>query len=304
MTYQNERYSSPLFRVRKLLMTLRWLLGFPLTVINNEFNEFVFKPVLEYARYALYLAFGCVIFGYSIYTLMKDNGSNNLFRAIQKQFAKVFGFTKLDVFITGTMQYVTLTSNTIHFVSFKKSANDLTRICLNLTNLDKDVCDLSEDNIKVQSRKSWQQTKLPISIKLFIFEFAIGCMILASYSGALLSALEEGLLLTDHLDYLEQYIFVAACVTALLYFVFPTVSMSADLIICEILENTEKTFLRWHDILSVYKERLLETNLEVDTGGFKDTNQEVIQDKQKSREKKRYLDIFSLPKTLSVIDKI
>ena len=297
MTYKNERSSSPLFRIRKLLMTLRWLLGFPLTVTNNEFNEFVFKPGLEYARYALYLVFGCVIFGYSIYTLMKDNGSNNLFRTIQKQFTNVFGFTKLDVFITGTMQYVTLTSNTIHFVSFKKSANDLTRICLNLTNLNKDVCDLSEDNLEVQAKKSWHQTKLSISIKLFIFEFAIGCMILASYSGALLSALEEGLLLPDHLDHLEQYMFVAVCVTALLYFVFPTVSMSADLVICEILENTEKIFLRWHDILSTYNERLLENNLEVDTGTFKDTNQEVIQDKHKNREKKRYLNVFSLFKT-------
>ena len=294
MTYKNQRYCSPLFRIRKLLMTLRWLLGFPLTVTNNEINEFVFKPGLEYARYALYLAIGCVLSIYGIYTLMKDNGSDNLFRTIQKQFAKVFGFTKLDVFITGTIQYVTLTSNTIHFVSFKNLAKDLTKICLSLTNLNKDVYDLSEDNIKVQEKKSWQRSKLSISIKLFIFEVSIGCMILASYSGALLSALNEGLLLTEHMEYLEQYMFVAVCVTAWVYFVFPTVSMSADLIICEILENAGNTFISWHDILIAYNEQLLEYNIESDKDMSKATNREVIQDKHNSGENKRYLKIFSL----------
>ena len=287
MSYINESYSSPLFRIRKLLMTLRLFLGFPLKVKNNEFNEFVFKPCLEYARYTLYLAFGCVLSIYSIYTLMKDNGSDNLLRTIQKQFMKVFGFTKLDVFISGTIQYVTFTSNTIHFVSFKKTANDLTRICLNLTNLNKEVYDLSEDNIDVQEKKSGQRSKLSISIKLFILEFSIGCMILASYSGALLTALKEGMLLTGHLDYLEQYMFVAVCVTSWVYFVFPTVSMSADLVICDILENAGNTFMRWHDILSAYNERLLEDNIEADKDISKPNNRKVIREKNNIGEKKR-----------------
>ena len=218
---------------------------------------------------------------------MKDNGSDNLLRTIQKQFMKVFGFTKLDVFISGTIQYVTFTSNTIHFVSFKNTANDLTRICLNLTNLNKDVYDLSEDNIKIQEKKSGQRSKIYISIKLFIFEFSIGCMILASYSGALLTALKEGMLLTGHLDYVEQYMFVAVCVTSWVYFVFPTVSMSADLIICELLENTGKTFMRWRDILSAYNERLLENDMEVDKDMSKANNRKVIRDKNNIEETKR-----------------
>ena len=156
-----------------------------------------------------------------------------------------------------------------------------------MTNLNKEIYDLSEDNIDVQEKKSGQRSKLSISIKLFILEFSIGCMILASYSGALLTALKEGMLLTGHLDYLEQYMFVAVCVTSWVYFVFPTVSMSADLVICDILENAGNTFMRWHDILSAYNERLLEDNIEADKDISKPNNRKVIREKNNIGEKKR-----------------
>ena len=55
---------SPLYKIKRLLIILRWLLGFPYKTLNKSFDDFKFVPVLEYFRYGMYL---CIFFACQIY---------------------------------------------------------------------------------------------------------------------------------------------------------------------------------------------------------------------------------------------
>ena len=114
-TYPNN--FSPLLGIRKLLFILRWCLGFPLTIRGPNFNEFLFKPRLEFTRYLLYLfTFSASAFCV-VYIIMKGHNFNNLVEAYEYYFKSV-GFTYFDSLVVNFLPYTNLMASLFYFCSF------------------------------------------------------------------------------------------------------------------------------------------------------------------------------------------
>ena len=120
MLEKHEVTFSPLFRVKKILLILRWLLGFPLKARNQQFNEFKFYPILEYTRYATYLAIIFAANFYNMYSFMELAHLSNPLEVYKEYFITLLGFTMLDIFVIVTIPYITFISTAFYLNSFKK----------------------------------------------------------------------------------------------------------------------------------------------------------------------------------------
>ena len=69
---------SPLYRVRKVLIGLRWCFGFPLKATNIAFNDMVFEPCLEYARYFAFLFAFLLSISFRIWEIKKENNLDSI----------------------------------------------------------------------------------------------------------------------------------------------------------------------------------------------------------------------------------
>ena len=253
MSKKDPARFSPLFKIRKILLFLRWFLGFPLKPKNKEFNEFLFQPCLEYTRYSVYLAFFFLTASYNLYSLMKLGHLNNPLEVITKFYTEIFGYTLLDIFVIMTIPYTNIISNTFYLRSFKKVVTRFSQICIDLTNLNKEL----NESVDKMSTGRKTGTNMRISIKLFLSGFFIALLVIILYCVPSATVIEKNLeeFTNSHITDVEKYIYMVNIIVFTCCWVYPCITISADLIICEILEQTGEMYLHWNKILTNYNER-------------------------------------------------
>ena len=138
MSANDQHQFSPFFKVRRILLFLRWPFGFPLKAKNIAFNEFVFQPCLEYTRYSLYICCFFLTGFYLSYLPIKENNIESLLEAKTKVMES-HGYTLLDICVIYTIPYTTLMSSFFYFTSFKKAVTSISKVCSYLTSLNKEL---------------------------------------------------------------------------------------------------------------------------------------------------------------------
>ena len=115
---------SPLYRVRKVIFILRWCLGFPLKAKNVAFDEVLFRPCVEYARFCAFL----LSFAVSIsFVLFKVKESNNLesFGAAYNYYYRVVGFTAYDSIAVLSAPYTNMLATVFYLIAFKNNVSSI-----------------------------------------------------------------------------------------------------------------------------------------------------------------------------------
>ena len=254
MLEKDEVTFSPLFRVRKILLILRWLLGFPLKAQNQQFNDFKFYPILEYARYAIYLAIIFAANFYNMYSFMELAHLSNPLEVYKEYFITLLGFTMLDIFVIVTIPYITFISTAFYLNSFKKMAENISRVCKVLTNLNK----VLHQSVHLQTTYK-KNTGLRLSYKLLFFGSFTSILVLIAYCGSLYIVMED--VATEYaMSQAHRWIFFVIAIVLGCCWVYPSMTMSADFIVCHILEETADVYLIWNGLLSLYKRKLEKSN--------------------------------------------
>ena len=264
----NDQYRfAPLFKVRKILLILRWFFGLPLKSRNEAFTEFVFKPCLEWTRYCVYL---CCFFGanfYLAYPIMKDDHSDNPFQAIQLYFNSL-GFTLLDTLVILSSLCINTTSSIFYLTSFRKGANSISKVCLRLTDLRKELYDVSDRaNIKPK------QFHLKLSLKLVLFGIYLSGVVSMSFVIIILIILQERILGVVMLgSRLQKCPYLFVCGVFHCCGIYPCITISADFIICHILDVVGKEFSKWNVVLKLYRDKLTEKQMLSNCGSVQAKN--------------------------------
>ena len=150
---------SPLFGVRKILLLLRWALGFPLKAKDCAFNEFSFHSWVEFARYFLYICIAFLSMAYQFFVIMKGEHTNNPLLASQK-FWHSIGLSPLDILVVNGMPYINIISSMFYLKSFKNSVIGINKICQRLTHLNTELCHLLGNTNYLNETKCKRSVKL------------------------------------------------------------------------------------------------------------------------------------------------
>lgn len=234
---------SPLFGVRKKLLILRWLLGFPLKPVNMAFNQFAFHPWLEYISFSIYVSIPHICTGYQNFVHAKYQDVENPFLAFVKPLSAT-GLSALDLVIMVSMPFVNQIWATLYLVSFKKNAKDISKVCLYGTNINKELhSELAKINLIVNPSNHKKSTTL----------FVVGCIIvtIASASGAIF-----WLLIVSKYDRILDAEIIAFCISSVIFNFcsnYPSIAVSADLLVCHLLCEVGHSFEKWRAIMKPMK---------------------------------------------------
>ena len=267
---------SPLFKIKRILLVLRCLLGFPLKAVNNNFNEFTFQPWIEFPRYALFLVFFFAPQIYNAYLFTAYSSYNNMFPATKEYFSEALGYTNLDIFIVMWFPWVCLLSTIFYMVSFKKNIGNINQVCLKMTNIKKILSDYFP-----ASMESKIKSKRTTSFGLFISALLASLLTLVLYCASIHSTIHKFLLSIVSLTPIQLWIFTINVIISSCCWIYPTVSMSADLVTCVILEDMGNIFQRWETVLA-FDQRIHDQN-QFSVGNHTESKE------NKKSENKRYI---------------
>ena len=90
-----ERCFSPLIKVRKVILLLRFGFGFPLVSTNDVLTEFKFNSCIELIRYVVFWIVFCLSNMYGFYIFYKCTKIANPIRSFQNILGNI-GLSHLD----------------------------------------------------------------------------------------------------------------------------------------------------------------------------------------------------------------
>ena len=196
---------------------------------------------------------------------MKVYGESNPIIGMKKYFTDFLGFTVLDILVLWSVPYTSMISCTIHLFSFKKIYPSFSDVCGVLTSINKDIYK-SSDLVTRNKKKA----NLNISIKLFILELILALSILTLYSIILPMVLKDELFMKSPLSVVDETIFIISVIIHTLCWCNPPITITADMVVCHMLEEMGETYLAWNTLLEIH-ENQLPVKSELDGMNLKET---------------------------------
>ena len=212
---------------------------------NTDFNEFTFRPFIEYPRYALFIAIWFVPQFYGSYVIMANNPSKSYIELTTKYFEVSLGYTALDIIIVMWIPWVCLTSATFYMISFKKKAGHISKVCLEMAKTKELLSDLL-----IEREASHKKSKLKISLRLFFSALMISLVILVLYCCSMYLTITQVMVNELSLTKTQMWILIINDFIPSFCWIYPTIAMSADLVTCHILEEMGDIYLSWNKILA------------------------------------------------------
>ena len=236
---------SPLFKIKRILLILRWLLGFPLKAENEEFNEFTFQPCMEYSRYILFLIIFTASQFYNTYLFISFGIKDSFFEVAHKYITEALGFSILDIVIVMWMPFISSLSTTFYMLSFKNKSKEISQICLKMTNM-KEILDEYLASSSLQNTKS----KVKISLTLFIAAILFSSVTVTLYCASNYLLIDQVLLKFFPLSRSQVWIMCILMSISAFCWVYPMITLSADMVTCHILEELGYIYLTWNNVLA------------------------------------------------------
>ena len=243
MSSINRDNFSPFFKDKKLVLALRLLFGFPLKPTNEAFDQFAFKPVLEYSRLALALCVQVVCFGYITYIPMKQLNIWNPWKAVH-QYTNSVGISDMDYAVIILLPILQMAIFISYFLSFKKAKVGLNKILGLLI------------KVKEETYGTGRGMKLHHSTPYWRFLLIFAIFVLAV---ALNTFCWPNLMLSDSSTKTETVIFYFVSAITSANNVYPFMSISADFLVVQLVDETSNAFdnfrLKIKYVNKFYKER-------------------------------------------------
>ena len=132
--------NSPLFAIRRPLMLLRWILGFPLQATDATFSRFRFVTWMECTRFAVLILI--LLSEYQFWAIMfiiKEGNLDNLFAFYQTGYNKL-SVSKIDKVIPLIFTSNIIFSSIIYLIIFKCNANAISSLCQEMSQQKSKLC--------------------------------------------------------------------------------------------------------------------------------------------------------------------
>ena len=232
---------SPFYKVRKLLLVLRWCLGFPLKFKDGTYSVMYFSPCLEYGRYFAFLTCFIVSISFIIFEVWKLNDLKSFLEAYHHYFRSI-GFTAYDSIAFHTTYYMSILSTTFYLLAFRNNVSSINKICLRLTTVKKSL-----HQLMVQNRISKNKSRCVNSIRQIISGIMITVLVHASQVVGTYT-LDYRVLTTSTTSKIEKFLISMALIICHLCWTYPSIAMSADFVTCHLLNEIENCFKNWNNI--------------------------------------------------------
>ena len=236
---------SPLSKIKRIISILRLLIGFPLKCHNGDLNKLTFNPWIEYPKYALYLMIFVVPHIYYLYVFSTIDSNRNVFETYITYMAESLGYSMLDTMIVMWIPSVCFTSTAFYMISFKNKAKEISKVCLEMSNVKEAVGELT-----VKSRDPKQKSKMTFSDTMFISMVLLSFLILILFIFSTCHSIDE--FLSNYLSTSNSQLWLLK-LSIVIYsccWVYPTISMSADILTCHILKEMGDLYLSWSKALA------------------------------------------------------
>ena len=273
MKSSNANCFSPFHKVKKLILCLRLLLGFPLSPVGNTLDQYKFDNLATFIKYGAFMI-GAFLGGfYSFYLLYKATEISNPILAIKESFTGI-GFSGLDIGVLIVISPINYTCNFLYLLSFKRGVSGINKISRHLTTLNEEF-----HNLLFQKSHAHLKNKCGYFFLYFrLIMLAILAMIAAgtfSYSWTKIvfrkysSSFATG----------EKAAFSIIMFLLTLSYIYPPMMKSADFIVCYLLEETKDAFESLKLLLSQRKrqhdDRKIEPTLDVLQQQLRDKNNDL-----------------------------
>ena len=235
---------SPLSKIKRIIFILRLLIGFTFKSHNNDFNKLIFNPWIEYPKYAFNMMIFFVPHIYYLYVFSTIDSNKNVFETYITYLAESLGYSMLDTMIVTWIPLVCFTSTAFYMISFKNKAKEISKVCLEMSNVKGAVGELT-----IKQREPKQKSKMTFSDTMFLSMVLLSLLILILFIFSTCHSMDE--FLSKYLSSSNSQLWLLK-INIVIYsccWVYPTISMSADILTCHILEEMGDLYLSWNKTL-------------------------------------------------------
>ena len=224
---------SPFYAVKKVLLALRWFLGFPLKPTNETFSQFSFNPCLEYSRHILYIFISSVSAVSLCYLYLKIENTKSPSIAVE-QFIKRTGISNLDAAILFWLPLVNLVSSTLYLNSFRRTQEGINKISRSLTHVAEELYSLVR---KTKFTSYWPEFKHACTFCALI-------SIITCFGPAIFTVCFYNIFVNGNFN-LSTVHKISFCLSTFIFnisWIYPPMAISADFIVCHLLKETKHAF--------------------------------------------------------------
>ena len=247
MTDTEEHSFSPFFKVRKVIWSLRYGFGFPLTSTNDNLTQFKFTSCVELVRYVVFWIIFCATSTYGFYIFYKCTNISNPILSTQSILSDI-GLSYLDLGVIHVTPFINHIFNMIYIYYFKNGVSGLNKILFNLTMLNEEFHKilLGTNNILAKTKISRFYLHLR-NFYLFIMSAIASGMFAYSYEKILFKKYPNVLSLGE-----KASLFVILFISNIAS-IYPPMAKSADFVVGHLLDETKDLFGYFNLILGPQK---------------------------------------------------
>lgn len=190
--------------------------------------------------------------------ILQFDASRNVVKATQEYLTIALGYTALDIFIILWIPYVHLASTIFYTISFKNRTKDISQVCLEMTKV---KTFLGNCLIETNSKENKSSTR--ISLRLVVLAVLVALMTILLYRSSIY--LTMGTIGSAwYMTRAQMWILVINNAIQSVCWIYPFMSISADLMTCHILEDMGKIYLNWNKVLKMdlKKQDMAQTSLD------------------------------------------
>ena len=239
----------PFYRIRRTLLFLRWILGFPLQAKDDAYSEFRFITWLECVRFLImvvclqFCILGIVIF----LTLFYDTNLEDMQKFLKENMDQ-FSTNSLDNYLAYLWPIIVQVSWLTHLMEFKFNVESINEFCSNVGTTKSKMNAMMVKNNEKRNKHSC--IKVERAEKMLIYG------IILSISAAIMMGAWLGIHYNTFIKKLLQtqssvIIIVLSCLFAVqsLFLLYGPISMSAELVICQYINSLTDLFETWKQII-------------------------------------------------------
>ena len=242
MSREDKFPSSPLYHAKNVLFALRWFCcGFPLKQKNDEHSQFMFNKLIEYGKYACFIFVNIAAVCWNAYAALKVTKLSNPLLAFEELHNNL-GISDLDRKVLWVLPIVSFTSNHFYFLSFKNNIEGINSVLKYLCNM--------KEFLQFVAKKSTEPAQNMKKLKLYKYLLFLFCITLLT-TGMMTSfwfTLVAGTYGED-LTNTDMILTFLALFFSNWAFIYPGMAVSADLLVCTLMEEVTKGFEKFSLLL-------------------------------------------------------